>query len=77
MRKDDYVRFQHMLEAAKEAVAFAKDRQRADLEQDRMLTLRLSKMSKSSVKRRLRCQARLASRSTRYHGMRWLGCAIG
>jgi len=43
MRKDDYVRFQHMLEAAKEAVAFAKDRQRADLEQDRMLTLAIIK----------------------------------
>ena len=39
MQKDDLVRMQHMLEAAREAVAFAEGRGRADLGADRMLCL--------------------------------------
>ena len=31
MQKDDFIRIQHMLEAAQEAVAFAEGRSRADL----------------------------------------------
>lgn len=43
MRKDDTVRLRHMLDAAREAVAFAAGRQRADLDHDRMLVLALVK----------------------------------
>jgi hypothetical protein len=39
MRKDDLIRAQHMLEAAGEAVLFARNRTRKDLDNDRMLTL--------------------------------------
>jgi len=35
---DDPVRLHHMLDAAKEAVLFAENRTRSDLESDRMLT---------------------------------------
>ncbi len=40
---DDPVRLHHMLDAAKEAVLFAENRTRSDLESDRMLTLSLVK----------------------------------
>lgn len=43
MRKDDAIRLRHMLDAAREAVAFAQDRARADLDGDRMLVLSLVK----------------------------------
>ncbi|MBI5488647.1 MAG: DUF86 domain-containing protein [Deltaproteobacteria bacterium] len=43
MRPDDLVRVRHMLDAAREAVSFARDRSRADLDRDRMLTLSLVK----------------------------------
>ena len=43
MRSDDAVRLRHMLEAAKEAIAFARDRTRTDLNSDRMLVLSLVK----------------------------------
>lgn len=43
MRKDDTVRLRHMLDAAREAVAFAAGRKRADLDHDRMLVLALVK----------------------------------
>lgn len=43
MRNDDLVRFHHMLDAASEAVSFAKGRSREDLETDRMLTLSIIK----------------------------------
>lgn len=43
MRKDDLVRMQHMLDAAKEAISFAWSRTRADLDSDRMLTLSIMK----------------------------------
>jgi len=39
MQKDDFIRIQHMLEAAREVVAFAEGRSRADLATDRMLSL--------------------------------------
>ena len=35
MRKDDDIRLRHMLDAAREAVAFAGGRTRADLDKDR------------------------------------------
>ena len=38
MHRDDEVRLRHMLDAAKEAVSFAQNRARADLDKDRMLT---------------------------------------
>jgi uncharacterized protein with HEPN domain len=43
MRKDDRIRMQHMLDAAKEAVSFANIGTRADLDKDRMLTLSIVK----------------------------------
>jgi len=43
MQKDDRIRFLHMLEAAKEALGFAKDKTELDLSRDRMLILSLVK----------------------------------
>ena len=43
MRKDDQVRLQHMLDAAREAMSFTQGHTRADLDQDRMLVLALVK----------------------------------
>ena len=43
MPKDDGVRLRHMLDAAREAVSFTRERSRADLESDRMLVLSLIK----------------------------------
>ena len=43
MRKDDAVRLQHMLDAAREACAFAREKVREDLYSDRQLTLALVK----------------------------------
>ncbi len=43
-KHDDVVRLRHMLEAARKAVAFLKDRQRADLNTDEQLTLALVRL---------------------------------
>jgi uncharacterized protein with HEPN domain len=43
MRKDDRVRLQHMLDAAREAMGFVQGRARSDLDSDRMLVLSLVK----------------------------------
>ena len=43
MREDDLVRLRHMLDAAQEAMAFARDETRASLESDRKLALALVK----------------------------------
>jgi len=43
MRRDDSIRFRHMLDAAKEVMSFAKNKTRRDLDNDRMLTLSLVK----------------------------------
>ena len=43
MRKDDEIRLRHMVEAAREAVSFARGRVRADLDTDRQLLLSLVK----------------------------------
>jgi uncharacterized protein with HEPN domain len=43
MRKDDRIRLRHMLDAAREAVAAAGRRSRADLERDRVWALGLLK----------------------------------
>ena len=43
MRRDDLVRVRHMLDAAKEALSFAKDKSRGDLDSDRMLVLSIVK----------------------------------
>ena len=43
MRKDDGIRLRHMLDAAREAISFARGRTRADLESSRMLVLALVK----------------------------------
>ncbi len=45
MREDDAIRLRHMLDAAREAMEFARDRSRADLNRDRMLVLSLVKDS--------------------------------
>ena len=41
MRRDDTVRLRHMLDAAREAMSFARDRTRAGLGSDRQLVLSL------------------------------------
>lgn len=43
MFKDDLVRIKHMLDASYDAISFAKDKQRSDLDKDRMLVLSLVK----------------------------------
>lgn len=43
MRRDDLIRVRHMLESAKDAVFFARNRTRTDLDSDRMLTLSIIK----------------------------------
>ena len=43
MRSDDIIRLQHMLDAAREAIGFARGKTRSDLDRDRMLTLALVK----------------------------------
>lgn len=43
MANDDLVRFKHILDAAKEALSFVKDKSKADLTKDRMLVLSLVK----------------------------------
>lgn len=43
MRPDDVVRLRHMLDAAREAIEFAADTSREDLDRDRKLTLALVK----------------------------------
>jgi uncharacterized protein with HEPN domain len=43
MRKDDLIRLRHMLDAASEAVEFARNSRRKDLDGDRKLTLALVK----------------------------------
>jgi uncharacterized protein with HEPN domain len=43
MHKDDQVRLQHMLDAAREAIEFTKSRTRTSLDMDRMLVLSLVK----------------------------------
>ena len=43
MLKDDEIRLRHMLDAAREAVSFARGRVRSDLETDRQLVLSLVK----------------------------------
>jgi uncharacterized protein with HEPN domain len=43
MRKDDLIRLRHMSEAANEALDFARNRTRDDLEDDRLLVLGLVK----------------------------------
>ncbi len=43
MRRDDQIRTRHMLDAIRDALSFAKDKSRKDLENDRMLTLSLVK----------------------------------
>ena len=43
MRRDDLIRIWHMLDAAKEALSFAKNKSRGDLDSDRMLVLSIVK----------------------------------
>ncbi|MFA5771844.1 MAG: HepT-like ribonuclease domain-containing protein [Thermoplasmata archaeon] len=43
MHRDDAIRVRHMLDAAKEAMLFAKNKKRKDLDNDRMLVLSVIK----------------------------------
>ncbi|MCP4715535.1 MAG: DUF86 domain-containing protein [Deltaproteobacteria bacterium] len=43
MRRDDIIRIRHMQDAVNEALSFAADKQRSDLDNDRMLTLSIIK----------------------------------
>ena len=44
MPPDDDIRLRHLIEAAETAIRFATDRSRADLDNDEMLTLALTKL---------------------------------
>ena len=43
MHRDDLIRIRHMLDAAKEALSFAKNKTRGDFDSDRMLVLSIVK----------------------------------
>ncbi|HNS45265.1 MAG TPA: DUF86 domain-containing protein [Alphaproteobacteria bacterium] len=43
MRKDDLIRVRHMLDAAREAMLFARNKSRIDLDENRMLALSIIK----------------------------------
>ena len=43
MRRDDAIRLRHMLDAAQEAMSFARGKKREDLDRERMLVLSLLK----------------------------------
>lgn len=43
MQKDDSIRLRHMLDAAREAVSFARSKNRRSLDRDRKLALALVK----------------------------------
>jgi uncharacterized protein with HEPN domain len=43
MRKDDLIRIRHMLDIAREAMSFARNRTLSDLDTDRMLTLAIAR----------------------------------
>ncbi|MDI6751707.1 MAG: DUF86 domain-containing protein [bacterium] len=43
MQKDDIIRIQHMLDAARESILFCQNKRRGDLDSDRMLALSLIK----------------------------------
>ena len=43
MRRDDFIRLRHMLDASQEAISFAEGKRRTDLDHDRMLVLSLVK----------------------------------
>jgi uncharacterized protein with HEPN domain len=43
MLKADFIRLRHMLDAAREAVSFARNKNRSDLDSDRMLVLSIVK----------------------------------
>ncbi len=53
MQRDDAIRLRHMLDAAREVVAFAQSRSRADLDTDRMLVL--ARVKDIEIIRRRRC----------------------
>jgi len=63
MRKDDAIRLQHMLEAARLALSFSAGKDRSDLDSDKMLVLALVKSiemigeaaSKVSLEGRVAC----------------------
>ena len=46
MRKDDLIRLRHRLEAAREAVSFARNKTKEDFDNDRMLILSIVKSIK-------------------------------
>ncbi len=54
MRRDDLIRIRYMSDAAKEALSFAKNKTRIDLDSDRMLVLSLVKSIESLERQRQR-----------------------
>ncbi len=49
MQRDDLVRLGHMLDAARDALVFAADKDRSDLDTDRMVTFAIMKESRSQA----------------------------
>ena len=76
MRKDDEIRLLHMLDAAREAVAFARGRTRGDLDNDRQLVLALLKDVEIVCGRQRRSPSPHANTCRIYHGSGSSECVI-
>ena len=74
MAPPDDARLRHMLDAAREAVAFATGHQRADLDTNRMLTLSLVKLIEILGEAANQVTIRLAPHCRRFRGRRSCGC---
>jgi uncharacterized protein with HEPN domain len=76
MRPDDLVRLSHMIEAGEAALEFARGRNRADLDADRMLVFALVRAVEVMGEAAGRITPNPARRSLR-HGRRSSRCEIG
>jgi hypothetical protein len=72
MPKSDRVRLQHMLDAAREALSFVREKTREDLDQDRLLVL--VGESHRNQKPPIRSLPKLVRRYRRFRGRISLGC---
>jgi len=75
-RHEGNVRFRHMLDHAKEAVAMASSRTRADLDKDRQLNLSLVRLLEIIARLRAACRQMRGLAIPIFHGPRSLVCGI-
>ena len=76
-RHDDSVSLQHMLDHAREAVAFIHNRSRSDLDADRMLSLALVRLLRLLARLRIVSQNPAVSTTRKSLGLKSLVSAIG